>query len=354
MAENYTPRRITVPEMAPHIHSFISGENKVNKLTKWLMAWIDDALKTGKAHPYDFLPSKADLACHIGVSKGTMQNVFRQVEDAGYLESKQRVGTFIKDRKKGATLEKLTSKREHAVEVIKKYLCENSHKPGDVFISIRQLASITGISIATLRLAMANLVSKGVFRKQERLFIVCNTKFQVAEVDACTLVEKVAQGIETYINKKLAKGGKLPANAELAQMYNVSVKTIHDALKLLSKKGVLYSRRGRYGTIVPAKSEERHEEMYFYEKVEQKIRHYIAEKCKVGDKLPSIIEFSNRFDVSPKTIKKALDNLAEDGYLAFARGRYGGTFVTDIPQSSKEAYTWLALNSGYITSMENG
>lgn len=353
MAGNYTPRRITVPEMAPHVHSFISGENKVNKLAKWLMAWIDDALKTGRAHAYDFLPSKADLACHIGVSKGTMQNVFRVVEDAGYLESKQRIGTFIKDRRKGATLEKLTSKREHAIEIIKKYLYENSYQRGDVFISIRQLAAVTGISTATLRLAMTNLVSQGVFRKQERLFIVCNTKFQIDEVDACTLVEKVAAGIENYIDKKLSKGGKLPANAELAQMYNVSVKTIHDALKLLSRKGVLYSRRGRYGTIVLSKSEDKHEEMYFYEKVEQKIRHYIASECKVGDKLPSILEFSKSFNVSPKTIKKALDNLAEDGYLAFARGRYGGTFVTDIPQSSKEAYTWLALNSGYITSMEN-
>lgn len=353
MAGNYLPRRITVPEMAPHIHSFIAGENKVNKLAQWLMAWIDASLESGKVHPYDFLPSKADLACHIGVSKGTMQNVFRQVEDAGYLESKQRIGTFIKDRKKGSTLEKLTSKREQAIEVIKKYLYENSYKRGDVFISIRQLANVTGISTATLRLAMSNLVSNGVFRKQERNFIVCSTKFKMDDLCACTLVEKVASNIETYIDKKLTKGGKLLPNSELAQMYNVSVKTIHDALKLLSRKGVLYSRRGRYGTIVPPKAEVKSEEMYFYEKVEQKIRHYISSECKVGDKLPSIIDFSKNYKVSPKTIKKALDNLAEDGYLAFARGRYGGTFVTDIPQSSKEAYTWIALNSGYITSMEN-
>ena len=129
MAGKYTPRRITVPEMAPHIHSFLPGENKVNKLSKWLVDWIESSLKSGKIRPCDYLPSKADLACHIGVSRGTMQNVFRQVEDLGYLESKQRVGTFIKDRRKGATLEKLTSKREYAIEVIKKYI----KRPNDLF-----------------------------------------------------------------------------------------------------------------------------------------------------------------------------------------------------------------------------
>ena len=352
MAGKYTPRRITVPEMAPHIHSFLPGENKVNKLSKWLVDWIESSLKSGKIRPCDYLPSKADLACHIGVSRGTMQNVFRQVEDLGYLESKQRVGTFIKDRRKGATLEKLTSKREYAIEVIKKYILENDYKCDDVLISTRKLAEVTGVSPATLRLAAVHLVSVGVLRKKDRTFIVTGKKFEVEDITAQTLVEKIADNIEYYIKKKLKKGGKLPANTELAQMFNVSVKTIHDSLKLLSKKGVLYSRRGRYGTFVPAHEGEK-EEPYFYEKVEQKVRHYIAAKCQVGDKLPSILEFSEMFEVSPKTIKKALDNLAEDGYLTFARGRYGGTFVTDIPQSSKEAYTWLALNSEYITSIEN-
>lgn len=352
MENKYTPHQITVPEMAPHIHSFLFGENKVNKLTKWLVEWIDFALESGKANPYDYLPSKAELACHIGVSQGTMQNVFRQVEDMGYLESKQRVGTFIKDRNKGNSLKKLTSKREHAISVIKKYIRENNYQNGDILISTRKLAKITGISVATLRLAIANLVSCGILNKKERNFIITNNRFKTTEVEAKTLVDKVSNDIESYIKGKLKDGGKLPSNTELAKALNVSVKTIHDAIKHLSKKGILYSRRGRYGTIVLT-NENNKEEPYFYEKVEHKIRHYISAECKVGDKLPSILEFSKKFNVSPKTIKKALDNLSEDGFLTFARGRYGGTFVTDIPQSSKEAYTWLALNSEYITSIEN-
>ncbi len=346
------PRRITVSEMAPHIHSFNPGENKVNKLANWLMDWIDAALKSGKIRPYDFLPTKGELACHIGVSLGTMQNVFRQVEDAGYLQSKQRVGTFIKDRKSESSIEKLTSKRELAVEIIKKYITENSLKSGDILTSTRKLAELTGLSAATVRTAAGKLVQDGILGKKDNTFIVLNPRVVVGFVEMQTLVEKSADRLEYYIKRNLKPGDKLPANTELAQMFNISVKTIHDAIKLLSKKGILYPRRGRYGTVVLNGAEEQVEEPYFYEKVAHKVRNYISKECKVGDKLPPITEFSERFDVSPKTVKKALDSLAEDGYLTFMRGRYGGTFVTDIPQDSKDAYTWLALNSEYFDNLE--
>jgi hypothetical protein len=45
-----------------------------------------------------------------------------------------------------------------------------------------------------------------------------------------------------------------------------------------------------------------------------------------------------------------LDNLAEEGYLSFYRGRYGGTFVMDIPQATAEAYKWLAISEGYMSN----
>ena len=65
--DSTTSRRITVAEMAPHIHSFLPDENKVDKLTKWLSDWIKVSLENGKIKPYDILPSQGDLACHIGV-----------------------------------------------------------------------------------------------------------------------------------------------------------------------------------------------------------------------------------------------------------------------------------------------
>lgn len=342
--------KITVADMAPHVHSFTPNENKVNKITDWLKGWITMSLECGKIHPYDLLPAKADLACHIGVSQGTMQTVFRLLEDAGYVESKQRIGTYIKDYRKSSVAEKLTSKRELAIEIIKKYLLENNYQVGDVFVSIRKLAQITGISNTTLRTAVTNLVTMGILEKQDTLFVIKNLDFEVEVVQVKTLVEKVAEAMRVYIEENFEPGQKLPTNFELTKVFKVSVKTIHDAIKLLAKEGLLHTRRGQYGTLVLGESTLAHSESYFYEKFEKKIRTYISENCQVGDKLPAIRDLAAFYQTSEKTIKKALDELAEEGYITFTRGRYGGTFVMDIPQESSEAYKWLAISTDYMTN----
>ena len=284
------------------------------------------------------------MACHIGVSQGTIQNVYRLVEDSGYAESKQRIGTYIRDISQSRHEVKLTSKRELAVEEVKKYLLENGYKAGDKILSTRKLAQGIGISDTTVRMAVNYLVSEGILEKNKNNFVIKKIGFDVKELQSQTLVEKVADGIRRYIKKELKAGDKLPSNAVLTKKFKTSIKTVHDAVKLLSKEGLVYTRRGKYGTIILGESTE----PYNYEKVEHKIRSYICENSKAGDKLPTIKECSKMYKTSEKTIKKALDNLAEDGYLMFMRGRYGGTFVMDIPQAKGEAYKWLAINSDYV------
>ena len=87
---------------------------------------------------------------------------------------------------------------------------------------------------------------------------------------------------------------------------------------------------------------------YNYEKTQNHIRSMIAQKFEIGSKLPSIIELSKELDLSPNTIRKALNNLASEGYLRFVRGRYGGTFVIDIPETSSQSFKWLAVNPKYV------
>lgn len=344
-------RRITVAEMAPHVHSFKPNENKVDKIVNWLADWIVLSLECGKVNPYDLMPLKADLAYHIGVSQGTIQNAYRVLEDLGYLESKQRLGTYIKDKKNKPKLEKLTSKRELAIEVVKRYLIENNYKIDEVITSSRKIAEYTGISNSTIRIAINYLVSIGIIRKDGGNFILNTLDFEVEKVQTKTLVEKIALKIKEYIYESLEPGDKLPTNSILTKRFKVSVKTIHDAIKLLVKEGILYTRRGRYGTIILAHGADSPQvEMYSYEKKEQKIRQYIIDNCEVGDKLPSIKKFSAMYRTSEKTIKKALDNLADEGYIAFSRGRYGGTFVLDKPQASGEAYKWLAISTDYFSN----
>ena len=335
-------RRITVAEMAPHVHSFLPKENKVEKVSLWLEKWINDALETGKIKPGDYLPKKGDLAFHIGVSLGTIQSVYRVLEDKGIIESRQKIGSYIKDLSQN-NAEKLTSKREVVCESIKKYILEQNYKVGDVFVTARKLSKILSIPFATIIVSVNRLIYEGILQKQGNIFVVKNVNFKMVNIEQQTLVEKIAEHINQYIKKNLQSGEKLPSNNTFADMYNVSVKTIHDAIKILSVAGIVKTRRGCYGTVVinPDKDDD---VPYFYEQVEECIKKYMSENCKVGDKLPSIKSFSEVFNVSAKTIKNALDNLAFDGYINFVRGKYGGTFVLRVPSAYEKGYTWLALS----------
>ena len=223
---------------------------------------------------------------------------------------------------------------------------------GEKIPSTRTLAKELNSTSATVRMAISCLIFSKVLIKKENSFYVLNKDFKTEDIKHKTLVDKVAKNIELYVKQNLKENEKLPANKELSKIFNVSTKTIHDSIKLLSKKGLLYTRRGQYGTIVMAKNDES-PESYHYERIEQKIRNYIIEKCEINEKLPSIRAFAKEFNSSEKTVKRALDNLAEEGYLMFARGRYGGTFVVDIPQNANEAYKWLAITSDYVSNMEN-
>lgn len=349
MATKQNQYRITVAEMAPHIHSFLPNENKVDKLVVWLKNWIDLSLQCGKIKPYDFLPSKGDLACHIGVSIGTVQAVFRRIEDDGYIESKQRIGSYISDRKKENSLQKLTSKRDLAIEVIKKFILEENYQIGEKLISSRKFAEITGFSNTIINSAIKTLTNEGILKKDNRFFIIKKLDFNIEKIQQKTLVEKIADEIKRFVEKNLKSGDKLPSNEDLVRMFKVSAKTIHDSIKLLTKEGLLYTRRGQYGTIVLSSDNEKIE-VYEYEKFEQKIKIYMTSNYQIGDKLPPIRELAKYYQTSEKTIKKALDNLAEDGYLTFSRGRYGGTFILDLPQDSSEAYKWLAISTDYMSN----
>lgn len=59
-----------------------------------------------------------------------------------------------------------------------------------------------------------------------------------------------------------------------------------------------------------------------------------------GQALPSERELALRFSVSRDTVREAIRELADTGYLAPRRGRYGGTFVSDplpVPSGSLAA-----------------
>lgn len=346
-----------------------TDKSKAAAISEWIINWIKSDLKTGKIKVHNLLPTKADFAFMLGVSIGTVQNALRFVEDAGYVESKQCIGTIVKDRNSVSDIRKLTSKREIAIEEIKKYLKREKFKVGQNLPSSRNIAQEINSSPNTTRLALENLCVEGILEHKfknsndagwtvKSLDFTFNNNKEAQE----TLVRKVEEDLKNYITENLKIGDKLPPHGELAKKLNVSIKTIHDALKVLASGGILLPRRGRYGTSIIkmpndktinagietsifAKAQET--AFYYYERTQNHIKKLISENYSVGDRLPSIMELSREMDLSPNTIRKAFKNLASEGYLTFSRGRYGGTFVIDIPQTDAQAFKWLAVNPSY-------
>lgn len=331
--------------------------------------WLTNVIKTNKlVKPNTLLPAKPDLAYLLGVSIGTIQNALRYIEDLGFVESKQCIGTIVKDKDSGS-FRKLTSKREIAINAIKKYIIDNDLRVGDNLPSTRIISKNIDCSANTTRLALETLGTLNILEhkfksSKEAGWIIVSLDFVVEKFqeENNTLVQKVENDLKDYIAKNLKKGDKIPAHAELSKELSVSIKTIHDALKVLIDEGILLARRGRYGTTVlrmpnETKISERRETsifasapetaFYYYEKTQNHIKKMIAENYEIGSKLPSIMELSKELDLSPNTIRKAFHNLAKEGYLVFSRGRYGGTFVIDIPQTDEQAFKWLAVNPKY-------
>ncbi len=350
-------------------------ESKAIAIAKWMADWIKSDLKSGNLKVNTLLPSKAVFAYTLGVSIGTMQNALRHLEDLGHVESKQCIGTIVKDYKKSSTsMRKLTSKREIAIEEIKKYIIRNKIKIGKNLPSSRIIAEKINCSPNTTRLALENLCTAGILthkfkNSKETGWVLKSLDFEVNKTSANeTLVLKVQNDLKNYINANLRVGDKMPAHEELSKELKVSIKTMHDALKMLINEGILLARRGRYGTSVikmpnEMAVEQRRETsifasaqetaFYYYEKTQNHIKRMIAENYEIGSKLPSIMELSKQMDLSPNTIRKAFHNLAKEGFLAFSRGRYGGTFVIDVPEMEEQTFKWLAVNPKYAEVYKN-
>jgi len=343
----------------------LKTSGKTQTIANWLMGWIDNALEHKKISFGYLLPAKAELAYALGVSLGTVQNVLRTLEDRGYIYSKQCIGSIIKDRNDSESeIRKRTSKKDIAEEKIKNYIKLNNFSTGDVLPVSRQLAREIDMTLNTVRGAIQSLISNNILEYSDKKDLtVKNIDFLIDnKTSEITLVNKIKDDLKKYICDNFKVGDKLPPHDILSKEFNVSMKTIHNAVQMLVKENMLLSRRGSYGTTITnvsmnAAMEPRREmsifapaqdtAFYHYQKVQNKIKNIITEQYDIGSKLPSINEFSKLLDISPNTIRKALNNLAKDGILRFTRGRYGGTYVIDMPEVAEQTFKWLAVNPQY-------
>lgn len=347
--------------------------SKASAIAEWLSNTIEKGLTSGKIKIGSLLPTKPNLAFRLGVSVGTIQNALRILEDRGFVESKQCIGTLIKDKNSETKIRKLTSKRETAIEDIKKYIKRKKFKIGTLLPSTRNIAKEISMSFNTTRLALEKLCTEGILEhryknSQDSGWVVKSNNFSTVNttLEQETLVKKVEYDLKNYITTNLKISDKIPPHGKLAKLFNVSIKTIHDALQGLIMEGILLPRRGRYGTSVIKMPEDKtinigfetsifakaqDTAFYYYERTQNQLKKMISENYSIGDRLPSIMALSKALDLSPNTIRKAFKNLASEGYLTFSRGRYGGTFVIDIPQTDTQAFKWLAVNPNYAKNL---
>ena len=371
-------RKINIAELPGELPDYNSTfEPKDSIIKKWITDWILSAVSSKKIKNNDIMPSKAELSKYLGVSVGTVQNAIRYVEDSGLLKSKQKLGTMISAATNPVSnMPKSTTKRDKAVLSIKKYIIQKDLAVNKPVPSTRKMSEILNISQNTLRLAYEVMCAQGYFVSRQirgndsNWILVKYPKLSRDEMlyvnnnKSDTLVEKITKELKVYLSSHFSIGEKIPSHEELALTLKVSVKTIHDCVSILNNQGILLSRRGRYGTILSSdpmkpQSEQQKENFIFsdsfeasfysYQKIENKIIDLMRSEFKIGEKLPSMKELSEKFEVSTNTIRKALNSIADQGYITFDRGRYGGTFIVDIPEEEQQqSYQWLSINPDYI------
>ncbi len=371
-------RKININELPSEIPDFtLSFEPKDSLIKKWIINWILSAIDKKTVKENDILPNKTDISNYLGVSVGTVQNAIRYVEDEGYLKSKQRLGTMISNVSNPISeIRKSTSKRDKSIIAVQRVIMQEEYEIGKQIPSTRKMAEMIGVSQNTVRLAYEYLYRIGIIdskkaRGNDSNWIlkdhptVSDEALKSSEnINADTLVKKITTDIKKYLSENYNIGDKIPSHEDLAKTLKVSVKTIHDCIQQLGKDGIIISRRGRYGTVlakdpfnvtfVPlkessifAKAEDA--AFYSYEKIESKIINMIKNNYKAGDKLPSMKELSAKFDVSTNTIRKALNSLSSQGYITFGRGRFGGTFLIEVPETlERQSYQWLSINPDFI------
>jgi DNA-binding GntR family transcriptional regulator len=365
--------RIEISQLPREIPDFQApGATKDTLIAEWLKNWIVDSLNQGTMTENHLLPKKGEIATYLGVSVGTVQNAIRYIEDEGHVESKQRIGTLVRnaDSGNGHRMRKQTSKRDQAVTAIKQYIVDKRFEPGQTLPSAREIAKTINSAPNTTRLALEYLSSTGILKSLGNRGNKANWSLRetpkvddggIRAIESETLIDQLERDLKKLIAETFEISEKLPSHLELSDIFKVSIKTVHDAMKRLSDQGIIRSKRGRYGTYVMRKPDAgklapidtsifvpaEEVSFYNYEKVEAHIKNMIRQNYKVGDKLPAMGVLSKDLDVSSNTIRKALQNLAKEKMVSFSRGRYGGTYVTNIPEAKEaegKSFTWVSIN----------
>lgn len=207
------------------------------------------------------------------------------------------------------------------------------------------LAYYFGVSAGTVQSAIRKMEDEGVVVSKQRIGTLIASAQEQNMNKLTSKRDKVILKIKAHIfNNKLKKGKNLPEMAELESILGAKRNTIRSAIDYLCLnnylKPVKEKDENKTWEILKNITKEEItnnadiiETETLSQKISKQIEDYIANNCKIGDRLESINSFAKRFNVSDKTAYDALQILLNQGVIKTRRGRYG-TIVVKIPAQS--------------------
>jgi GntR family transcriptional regulator/MocR family aminotransferase len=87
-----------MPKDASSFDLTLTSPPKRGAMTRWLYEELRNAIVQGRIRPGTRLPATRDFATQYGVARGTVVNVFEQLQIEGYLRSRTGAGTWVNER----------------------------------------------------------------------------------------------------------------------------------------------------------------------------------------------------------------------------------------------------------------
>lgn len=235
----------------------------------------------------EIIPSTTELAHEIKTSVNTTRLAIIELVRAGVLRKEihtRNVILFLNSKIKLSEKEKGQSseiKNKNLVKIlkekVKKYLIQN-YKAGDKILSNKELAKIFNVSIRTMNSCMKEfhkekiilsrrgkygsifLGGEGRNKLQEKSMFMSDVKSQKEiKKNYAYRWENAYTNIKQYILKNHEAGDKTLSMQQFAEILNTSVTTIKRAVGELTKEGILYPLKGKYGGLFIAEMPQKEE-----------------------------------------------------------------------------------------------
>ena len=219
-------------------------------------------------------------------------------------------------------------------------------KENDILPNKTELSKYLGVSVGTVQNAIRYVEDEGYLKSKQRLGTMINGAASNPITKSTSKRDKAILAVKHYIISNNYKVGSpiIPAR-KLADKLDISQNTARLAYEYLASIGIIESKQIRGNDSnwvlkqIPQIQDDNQtagiliESETLVTKITADLKEFLGRNFKVGDKIPSHEELSQKFNVSVKTIHDSISNLCNEAILISRRGRYG-TVLAQNPLSN--------------------